>query len=138
MASRSSSTTSLSAAARLGDERFRRHQQDRARRTTSHWFTWRHLRCKVDAVPDVIDAATTHLELTVIAARDVPCPITETGFLAHQIDTEELAVTGGAVAFFTDWMNREARSKHYQHAEFLWRQGDWLLSAELDDESPAR
>ena len=74
------------------------------------------------------------MQLHVIAARDTPCPITTTGYLAHQIGAEELADAGGAVAFFTTWMNREAATKRYQLMEFRWRQGDMIDQLALTDE----
>lgn len=98
----------------------------------THWFTWRHVRCKVTETSDYLSNGWTMLELTVIAARDTPVPITETGFLAHGIDTDELKAAGGTVAFFASWMDREAKSKRYQEADYLWRQGDLLDALVLD------
>ncbi len=89
----------------------------------THWFTWRHVRCKIVETPNSF-AGQTHLELHAIAARDVPLPITQTGYRSHFMDAHALAAAGSAVAFFTAWMNEEAKSKAYQNAEFRWRQGD--------------
>jgi hypothetical protein len=100
---------------------FNKHRQDR---TTTHWFTWRHLRCKVQETPHYLRHGWTMLQLEVIAACDPPCPITTTGYRAHFLDADELERAGGAIAFMTDWMNSKAATKAYQSAEFLWRQGD--------------
>lgn len=89
----------------------------------THWFTWRHVRCKVVETPEYV-LGQTHLELHAIAARDVPLPITHTGYRSHVIDAQVLAAAGGAITFLTAWMNKEAASKAYQTAEFRWRQGD--------------
>lgn len=108
----------------------------RARASTAltHWFTWRHVRCKVVEIPDYFPGQT-HLELHAIAARDVPLPITSTGYRSHFIEAETLAAAGGAAAFFTAWMNAEAQTKTYQTAEFRWRQGDLLDLLELQGKS---
>ena len=98
----------------------------------AHWFTWRHVRCKINERPRYLGNDTTLIELYVIAARDTPVPITATGFLAHFIATDALQTAGGPVAFFTAWMDREAKGKRYQSAEFLWRQGDLLDPLELE------
>ena len=39
-------------------------------------------------------------------------------------DSALLAADGGPVQFFTDWLDREARTKRWQIEEFRWRQGD--------------
>ena len=131
MSRRSTDTTSLRPAER-GLERFNRHRQDR---TVTHWFTWRHLRCKVQETRHYLSHGWTMLQLEIVAARDAPCPITATGYLAHHLDEAELARAGGAVAFLTAWMDREAQGKPYRRAEFLWRQGDLFDRVNLDDES---
>jgi len=117
---RPTDTTSLRPAQR-GLENFNQHRQDR---TVTHWFTWRHLRCKVQETHHYLSHGWTMLQLEVIAARDTPCPITTTGYLAHFLDEAKLAQAGGPVALMTTWMDREATTKVYQGAEFRWRQGD--------------
>lgn len=75
------------------------------------------------------------LQLELIAARDTPCPLTSTGYLAHFLDESELAAGGGAVAFMTAWMDRAAATKAYQRAEFLWRQGDLFGLADVAEDA---
>ena len=130
MSRRPTDTTSLRPAQR-GLNRFNRH---RLQRTTTHWFTWRHLRCKVQVTPHYLSRGWTMLQLEVVAARKTPCPITTTGHLAHFLDEGELARAGGPVAFMTTWLDREAKTKTYQNAEFLWRQGDLFDRGGLDNE----
>ncbi|MGD9830674.1 MAG: hypothetical protein AB7U66_18285 [Hyphomicrobiaceae bacterium] len=120
-----------------GEQRARNHRARLRASTCTHWFTWRHLRCKLDETCNFLSLGWTLLQLRVIAARDTPCPITTTGFLAHQIDAEALAAAGGAVAFMSAWMDREAESKAYTAAMLRWRQGDLFDHAGLE-ESPAR
>lgn len=120
MRRRADASTVLRPAER-GLTRFNQHRQDR---TTTHWFTWRHLRCKVQETDHYGQHDWTMLQLEVIASRDTPCPLTTTGYRAHFLDADELAQAGGAVAFMAAWMNREAATRRYQDAEFRWRQGD--------------
>jgi hypothetical protein len=121
--------TSLRPAQR-GHSDFNKHRQDR---TTAHWFTWHHLRCKVSETRHYIRHGWTMLQLEVVASRDTPCPITTTGYLAHFLDEDELVRAGGAIAFFRDWMDREAQSKAYKAVEFRWRQGDLFDHAGIAD-----
>jgi hypothetical protein len=121
--------TSLRPAQR-GLSGFNTHRQER---TTAHWFTWRHLRCKVAETRHYLRHGWTMLQLEVIASRDKPCPVTATGYLAHYLDEDELARAGGAVAFFRDWMEQDAQSKAYKAVEFRWRQGDLFDHAGIED-----
>lgn len=98
--------------------------QRQASTALTHWFRWRHVTCKVIERPRYLGDCDTLLELHIIAARDTPVPITSTGYLAHFMATAALDHAGGPVAFLSTWMDREARCKDYQKAEFLWRQGD--------------
>ena len=54
--------------------------------------------------------------------KGAPLPITQTSYLSHFLDEERLATAGGPVAFFLDWIEREARTKQWAKAEFKWRQ----------------
>ncbi len=130
---RLTATTAIRPAQR-GHESFNRQRRER---TTTHWFRWRHLTCKVQATEHYLNHGWTLLQLELIAARDTPCPITTTGYLAHGIDAGELTQAGGAVAFMTTWMDREARTKAYQAAEFCWRQGDMIDNLALDEDGNA-
>lgn len=87
-------------------------------------FAWRDVSLSVTCTPNYINDGWTHLELRVLAPKGAPVPITETGYLSHFIDADELAQAGGPVAFFSGWLNREASSKRWQKREFRWRQGD--------------
>ena len=112
--------------------------QTNASTALTHWFTWRHVRFKIiERRNDLNHPAATLLELHVIAARDTPVPITATGFKSHFISAEEIAEAGGPVALFTTWLDHEARSKAYQRADFLWRQGDLLDQLALDEDRDA-
>lgn len=128
-----STTTVLTPAAR-GLHTYDAHRARLKARTTTHWFTWRHVRCKVEVTSDYLQDGWTHLQLHVIAARDTPVPITGSGYLSHGIDAQELSAAGGAVAFLTAWMDREARARRFQDILYRWRQGDLLDVLALDEE----
>ena len=120
MNKRASTTTALRPA-QCGLASFNAHRADR---TTTHWFTWRHLRCKVQETSHYGRHGWTLLQLDVIASRDTPCPLTNTGYLAYGVDANDLENAGGAVPFLIEWMDRKAATKAYQQTEFRWRQGD--------------
>lgn len=112
-------------------------RQARSRTALTHWFTWRHVRCKLVKRPHPLGQATdTLLELHVIAARDTPVPLTATGFRAEFVSADVLRHAGGAVAYIAALKDREAKVRPYQRAEFLWRQGNLFDPLDLDDESP--
>lgn len=131
MPSKARTTTTVLTPARSGHRNFQRRIADRTR---THWFDWRHLRCKATETPDFGNPGWTLLQLDIIAARDTPCPITTTGYLAHGIDARELSAAGGAVDFFTAWMDREACTKRFQKILYAWRQGDLVDLLQLSDE----
>ena len=95
-------------------------------------FTWRHVRLAVKHTPNYLSPGQSHLELTVIAPKGCPVPLTDTGYFSHFLPAEMLEAAGGPVAFMTAWLDREAASKAYKDAEYRWRQGD------LFDTTPAR
>lgn len=91
---------------------------------TKSRFAWRNTTLGVTCTPDYINNGWTHLELRVLTPKGAPLPITDTGYLSHFIDAHELMATGGAIAFFSAWLEREAKTKRWQKADFRWRQGD--------------
>lgn len=97
----------------------------RRKSAKSQWrFCWRDVSLNVTATPNYLHDGWTHLELRVLAPKSAPLPLTQTGYLSHFIDADELVAAGGAVAFFGAWLEREAKSKRWQATEFRWRQGD--------------
>ena len=87
-------------------------------------FTWRDIALKIRVTEDCWSPGQTQLELSIVKPKGAPVPITSTGYFCHYVNAELLAADGGAVAFFTDWLEREARTKKWQQTEFLWRQGE--------------
>lgn len=92
--------------------------------SSSQSFSWRHLTLRVKHTPNYINAGWSHLELTVVAPKGAPCPITATGYLSHFLDADDLARAGGAVAFFAVWLDRKAATKLWAKTEAKWRQLD--------------
>lgn len=93
-----------------------------AKKTTVHKLVWRDVTCRVRHTPDYLSKGWTHIEIIVVEPKGAPLPITETGYRSHFIDAVLLAKVGGPVAFFLDWIEREAATKAWAKAEFKWRQ----------------
>ena len=96
----------------------------RAKRRSTLGFTWRDVALKITVTEDCWSPGQTQLELSVVQPKGAPVPITSTGYRCHYLPAELLAANGGPIAFFSDWLDREARTKAWQQAEFRWRQGD--------------
>jgi hypothetical protein len=94
------------------------------RRRTTLSFTWRDIALKITVTEDAVFPGNTQLELIVVKPKGAPVPITSSGYYCHYMPAELLAANGGPVAFFADWLDREARTKRWQAEEFRWRQGD--------------
>lgn len=99
-------------------------------RKTSHRFTWRGITLRADHTPNYINDGWSHIELRLLAPKGAPVPITSTGYLSHFLSDDDLLVTGGAVSFFTAWLDRDARSKAWVKTEAAWRQGDLFARRE--------
>ena len=95
----------------------------------TYWFTWRHIRCKILLTPNAPWHGSMQLEVTPICARDVPVPITSTGYVARCVAPETLAQAGGPIPYLRVWMDREAATKAYKKAEQRWRQLELPLEA---------
>ena len=91
---------------------------------TTHRLEWRGVTARVRHTPNYLSKGWSHIELIVLTPKAAPLPITQTGYLSHFLDAELLAMSGGPVRFFLDWIEREAKSKSWASAEFKWRQGD--------------
>ena len=87
-------------------------------------FTWRGVEMTATHEPNYISDGSSHIELRVVNPKGKPVPITDTGYLSHFLDEDELAGAGGAAAFFRAWLDREAESKAYRLALAKWQQLD--------------
>lgn len=92
------------------------------RRTTTRRVTWRDVTFRVRHTRDYIHEGTDHVEIIVLTPEKAVLPITDTGYLSHFIDPNQLKAGGGPVAFVLAWLEREARSAMYQKADFISRQ----------------
>lgn len=91
---------------------------------TSHTLRWRDVTLRLDVTANYLSEGQTHLEIRVLKPLGALLPITETGYRSHFIATDDLANAGGELRFVLDWLEREARTRQWQEAEFRWRQGD--------------
>ena len=86
-------------------------------------LVWRHVKCRLIETRDFQHPGWTRIEIEVVSPKGAPLPITERGYLAHDLDADALRGAGGIAVFFTAWLDRDASSKCYVKAEFGWRQG---------------
>jgi len=82
------------------------------------------LRIRISQSRDYLVLGQDHLEIESIAPAKAPLPITETGYRSHFLSGLELAQAGGAVAFVTAWLDREAAGKNWQAKAHARAQGD--------------
>ena len=99
---------------------------------------WQHVVFRLRHTPDYIIKGTDHLELIVLTpscrwrAKDKtrePLPITETGYLSHFAYDKTIPNAKAALAFFLEWINREAKTKRWQTADNKRRQLDLFPTA---------
>lgn len=83
---------------------------------------WRDAICRVRHTPNYLSKGWSHIEIIVQTPKGAPLPITQTGYLSHFLDQDLLTKAGGPVAFFTEWIEREAKSKAWAKTDFKWRQ----------------
>lgn len=102
-------------------------------RAKRHRIRWRDWSLTIKTTADYLAKGQTHIEITVDAPPGAPIPLTETGYRSHFMPTELLADNGGAVAFVTAWLDREATTKAWGKTEAKWRQ----LELELVMPTPA-
>lgn len=91
---------------------------------STHKLVWRDVTCRVRHTPNYISKGWSHIEILVVSPKGAPLPITETGYRSHFLDEELLQTSGGAVAFFNDWIERESATKAWTKTDFKRRQGD--------------
>ena len=100
--------------------------KSRAKRApTTTRGTWQHVTFRVRHTPDYILKGTDHIELIVIAPKREPLPITETGYLSHfTTDNNQVPNAKAGLAFFLEWISREAKTKRWQKLDSKRRQLD--------------
>lgn len=94
------------------------------RRTTTRRVTWRDVTCRIRHTRDYLIEGSDHVEVIVLSPPGALLPITETGYLSHFIDADDLKAAGGAVRFILDWIEREAATTRFRTADFKSRQRD--------------
>ena len=87
-------------------------------------FTWRGVEMTASHEPNYMSEGWSHIELRVVRPKGKPVPITNTGYLSHFLDEDDLKAAGGPAAFFLAWLEREAGSKAYKKALAKWAQLD--------------
>ena len=116
------SKTRKSRAATKGAAKHHERKKQLRNATKTSKLVWRHVTCRVRHTPNYISTGWSHIEITVVAPKGAPIPITGTGYKSHFLDEDLLAKAGGPVAFFSRWIEQEAATKQWAKAEFKWRQ----------------
>ncbi len=94
------------------------------RQPASRIRTWEHVRYRVRHTPDYLIKGTDHIEVVVISPKKEPLPITETGYLSHFVTDGSCPGITEAVALFTAWIEREAKTPRWQKLDQKRRQLD--------------
>lgn len=93
-------------------------------RKTVEKFTWRGIEMSATHSPNFISTGWSHLEMRVLKTKGKPVPITDTGYLSHFLDENDVKAAGGPAAFFLAWLERESSSKAYAKSLARWQQLD--------------
>lgn len=106
-------------------------KRKKRREPTIHRFAWREFKLRAKHTPDYLNDGWSHIELRLVAPKGAPLPITATGYRSHFLAETELIEAGGVLAYVRAWLDREARTKSWAKAEFLWRQRDLFEDVDL-------
>jgi hypothetical protein len=69
------------------------------------------------------DMARAHLQIRSVGPERARLPITETGYRSHFLDSDEIAVAGGPVAYVIAWLDQAADNQVWREYEASIRQG---------------
>lgn len=96
------------------------------------------VKIRITHARDYLSQGTDHIEIEAIKPKRKPLPITETGYLSHFIDWQQLSSAGGTVTFVTAWLEREGKSKAWNKREMTRAQGDLFQWADAQNEATAK
>ena len=83
---------------------------------------------------DYLVAGSDHIEIESGKPKRAALPITETGYLSHFIDRQELRLAGGPLQFVKSWLQCEERSKEWVKRDHAARQADLFQWADANAE----
>jgi hypothetical protein len=84
----------------------------RSSKATTATFVWRGITCRVRHTPKYFNDSD-HIELNVVSPKGATLPITETGFRSEFVTALVLSGYGGAAAYMTALLEREANTKRW-------------------------
>lgn len=88
-------------------------------------LVWAGVRCRVRVEPNHRgNLGWCRIDIQVLSPAGHPLPIAESGYHSHQLDEDELAAAGGAVAYYRSWLDRDARHYRYTAALDAYQQRD--------------
>jgi len=84
-------------------------------------ITWEGIEIEIGYIPSYCEAYRkyqgvdlSHVEVRSIKPRNVPIPITETGYRSMWIRAPQLATYGGVVEYVTSYIQEEAKSQEWR------------------------
>lgn len=92
-------------------------------------ITWQGIEIEIGYIPSYCEAYKkyqgvdlSHVDVRSIKPRNVPIPITETGYRSMWIRTPQLAKHGGVIEYVTSYIEEEAKSKKWKDLQEKARQ----------------
>jgi len=92
-------------------------------------ITWGGIEIEIGYIPSYCEAYKkyqgvdlSHIEVRSIKPRNVPIPITETGYRSMWVRAPQLAEHGGAVEYVTAFLDEEAKGKDWKETQEASRQ----------------
>jgi len=87
-------------------------------------ITWEGIQIEIGYIPSYCEAYRkyqgvdlSHVEVRSIKPRNVPIPITETGYRSMWIRAPQLAEHGGVVEYVTSYIEHEANSEQWKQQQ---------------------
>lgn len=71
-----------------------------------------------------LDEPYAHLELQVLAPREAPLPVTDTGYRSEFLDCGLVEEAGGPLEFVREWLDGMSDSQAWRVARARWEQRD--------------
>lgn len=88
-------------------------------------LVWTDVRCRVRVEANYRgNVGWSRIDIQVMSPVGHPLPIAESGYHSHQLDENDLAAAGGAVAFYRAWLDRDSRHHRYTKALDVYHQRD--------------
>ena len=127
-----------------GELRARKRLGGKSPRSTRYEIVWENpvtreaVKVRITHAREYLVAGTDHIEIEAVRPKRARLPITETGYLSHFIDWQQLSAAGGPVTFVTAWLERASATKDWRRQEIARSQLDLFGWADAKDTATAR